>query len=134
MRSASLPTLSHCIPSPMFSGGWVPAPLALLPHTPTYQKYTALDIPIYQKYTPLDIPTYQKYTPLDIPTYQKYTPLDIPTRPGHIQPIYTYLSPWKGPGSRDIHPQEETWDQGYPFVDRQTLMKTIPSHNFVGGL
>ena len=44
--------------------------------------------------------------------------------PGHPNPSPTLdiLTPWKGPGTRDSPPP----------VDRQTPVKTLPSHNFIG--
>ena len=59
-------------------------------------------------------------------------PLDI-TIPCTYQPPWTY--PQKGPGTRNTHPPERTWDQKYSplAVDRRTPVKTLPSRNFVGG-
>ena len=60
------------------------------------------------KGVPTDIPT----TP-DIPTPRAYPPH------GHTHPRQTYLplghtqAHWKGPGTRDTHPLERTWDQRY---------------------
>ena len=60
------------------------------------------------------------------------------TLPPIPYPLPRYPTPWKGPGTRDTLPPGRTWSQGYPTSpceqnDQNTLLKTIPSRNFVGG-
>ena len=63
-------------------------------------------------------------------TYQPHNTFSISVQYGmlppafhpHNHPLTIPTHPWKGQGTRDT-----------PHVNRQTPVKTLPPHNFVGG-
>ena len=55
--------------------------------------------------------------------------------PRHTAAPWTYPAPSKGPGTRDTHPPGKDMELEIPTppVNRQTPVKTLPSHNFICG-